>query len=54
MLKRIHVAKKCISIVLDLKHKVLIFGGEAYFMTYSYLKMMWRRIDFLQVVLEKG
>lgn len=29
-------------------------GGEAYFMTPDYLKMMWRRIDFLRTVLEKG
>ncbi|XP_010513964.1 PREDICTED: uncharacterized protein At4g15970-like [Camelina sativa] len=29
-------------------------GGEAYFMTRSYLKMMWRRIDFLRTVLEMG
>lgn len=29
-------------------------GGEAYFMTRSYLKMMWRRIDFLRSVLEMG
>ncbi|KFK33422.1 hypothetical protein AALP_AA5G011000 [Arabis alpina] len=30
------------------------FSGEAYFMTRSYLKMMWRRIDFLRSVLELG
>ncbi|ESQ33101.1 hypothetical protein EUTSA_v10004358mg [Eutrema salsugineum] len=30
------------------------FSGEAYFMTRSYLKMMWRRIDFLRSVLEMG
>ncbi|CAD5317906.1 unnamed protein product [Arabidopsis thaliana] len=29
-------------------------GGEAYFMTPSYLTMMWRRISFLRSVLEKG
>ncbi|EOA25802.1 hypothetical protein CARUB_v10019169mg [Capsella rubella] len=29
-------------------------GGEAYFMTPSYLKMMWRRIEFLRTVLEMG
>ncbi|KAJ0240464.1 Nucleotide-diphospho-sugar transferase family protein [Hirschfeldia incana] len=29
-------------------------GKEAYFMTRSYLKMMWRRIDFLRSVLELG
>ncbi|XP_010263033.1 PREDICTED: uncharacterized protein At4g15970-like isoform X2 [Nelumbo nucifera] len=30
------------------------FSGEAYFMTPDYLKMMWRRINFLQSVLEMG
>ncbi|KAH1033938.1 hypothetical protein GLYMA_20G006100v4 [Glycine max] len=30
------------------------FHKEAYFMTPSYLKMMWRRIDFLRSVLEMG
>ncbi|VVB03860.1 unnamed protein product [Arabis nemorensis] len=30
------------------------FSGEASFMTRSYLKMMWRRIDFLRSVLELG
>lgn len=30
------------------------FSGEAYFMTSGYLKMMWRRIDFLRSVLEMG
>ncbi|KAA8521037.1 hypothetical protein F0562_011675 [Nyssa sinensis] len=30
------------------------FSGEAYFMTGDYLKMMWRRIDFLHSVLELG
>ncbi|RVW47787.1 Uncharacterized protein CK203_091749 [Vitis vinifera] len=30
------------------------FSGEAYFMTSDYLKMMWRRIDFLRSVLEMG
>ncbi|PIN15318.1 hypothetical protein CDL12_12039 [Handroanthus impetiginosus] len=30
------------------------FSGEAHFMTPDYLKMMWRRIDFLQSVLEIG
>ncbi|KAF8389616.1 hypothetical protein HHK36_024135 [Tetracentron sinense] len=30
------------------------FSGEAYFMTTDYLKMMWRRIDFLRSVLEMG
>ncbi|KAJ8426962.1 hypothetical protein Cgig2_027686 [Carnegiea gigantea] len=30
------------------------FSKEAYFMTPDYLKMMWRRIDFLRTVLEMG
>ncbi|KAL0330083.1 UNVERIFIED_CONTAM: hypothetical protein Sradi_4995000 [Sesamum radiatum] len=30
------------------------FSDEAHFMTPSYLKMMWRRIDFLRTVLETG
>nr|XP_043626378.1 uncharacterized protein At4g15970-like isoform X2 [Erigeron canadensis] len=30
------------------------FSREAYFMTPDYLKMMWRRIDFLRAVLEMG
>ncbi|XXG60176.1 hypothetical protein AAC387_Pa04g2143 [Persea americana] len=30
------------------------FTGEKFFMTPDYLKMMWRRIDFLRIVLEKG
>ncbi|GAB2209902.1 hypothetical protein Droror1_Dr00027129, partial [Drosera rotundifolia] len=30
------------------------FSGEAYFMSPDYLKMMWRRIDFLRSLLEIG
>lgn len=30
------------------------FSGEAHFMSKDYLKMMWRRIDFLTNVLERG
>ncbi|KAK2635647.1 hypothetical protein Ddye_030439 [Dipteronia dyeriana] len=30
------------------------FHSEAYFMTSAYLKMMWRRIDFLRAILEMG
>ncbi|KAL3650991.1 hypothetical protein CASFOL_007394 [Castilleja foliolosa] len=30
------------------------FSGEAHFMTPDYLKMMWRRIDFLRIVLQMG
>ncbi|PIA64067.1 hypothetical protein AQUCO_00201394v1 [Aquilegia coerulea] len=32
----------------------LDFSKEAYFMTPDYLKMMWRRIDFLRSILEMG
>ncbi|XP_043715256.1 uncharacterized protein At4g15970-like isoform X2 [Telopea speciosissima] len=37
-----------------LKTEGVNFSGEAYFMTPDYLKMMWRRIDFLRSVLEMG
>lgn len=30
------------------------FSREAYFMRTNYVKMMWRRIDFLRSVLEMG
>ncbi|XP_019172901.1 PREDICTED: uncharacterized protein At4g15970-like isoform X3 [Ipomoea nil] len=30
------------------------FSGEAHFMSQDYLKMMWRRIDFLRLVLQMG
>ncbi|XP_076889648.1 uncharacterized protein At4g15970-like isoform X1 [Bidens hawaiensis] len=30
------------------------FSEDAYFMTPDYLKMMWRRIDFLRIVLDLG
>ncbi|XP_070038532.1 uncharacterized protein At4g15970-like [Nicotiana tomentosiformis] len=30
------------------------FSGEAYFLSDDYLKMIWRRIDFLRTVLETG
>ncbi|KAJ7560632.1 hypothetical protein O6H91_04G137800 [Diphasiastrum complanatum] len=30
------------------------FSGEKFFMTNDYLKMMWRRVDLLRVVLELG
>lgn len=30
------------------------FSEEAYFMTGDYLKMMWRRIDFLRTILDLG
>jgi hypothetical protein len=40
----------CFSLVSD----GVDFHREAYFMTPDYLKMMWRRIDFLRSVLEMG
>lgn len=42
--------KHCFSLVTD----GVDFSREAYFMTRSYLKMMWRRIDLLRSVLEMG
>lgn len=38
----------------DLTTKGTNFSGRAYFMTPVYLKMMWRRINFLRSVLELG
>ncbi|KAL2517393.1 Nucleotide-diphospho-sugar transferase family protein [Abeliophyllum distichum] len=35
-----------------LKTQGIDFSGEAHFMTPDYLKMMWRRIDFLRIVLD--
>lgn len=40
----------CFSLVTDGDN----FSQEAYFMTNQYLRMMWRRIDFLRSVLEMG
>lgn len=40
----------CVSLVSE----GVDFHREAYFMTPDYLKMMWRRIDFLRSVLEMG
>lgn len=42
--------KHCFSLVTE----GVDFHQEAYFMTDAYLKMMWRRIDFLRSVLEIG
>ncbi|XP_010527842.1 PREDICTED: uncharacterized protein At4g15970 [Tarenaya hassleriana] len=42
--------RHCFSLVTE----GVDFSQEAYFMTRSYLKMMWRRIDFLRSVLEMG
>ncbi|KAG7646317.1 putative nucleotide-diphospho-sugar transferase [Arabidopsis thaliana] len=42
--------KHCFSLVTE----GVDFSREAYFMTRSYLKMMWRRIDLLRSVLEMG
>lgn len=44
------VHKHCFSLVTG----DVDFQEEAYFMTPNYLKMMWRRIDFLRSVLELG
>ncbi|GLJ48103.1 hypothetical protein SUGI_1015630 [Cryptomeria japonica] len=48
---------RCISIhphCFILKTEGIDFSGEKLFMTDDYLKMMWRRIDFLRTVLEMG
>lgn len=37
-----------------LANEAVDFHEEAFFMTPRYLKMMWRRIDFLRSVLELG
>lgn len=37
-----------------LKTEDVDFSGEKFFMTEDYLKMMWRRIYFLKIVLELG
>ncbi|CAH2037691.1 unnamed protein product [Thlaspi arvense] len=42
--------KHCFSLVTE----GVDFSREAYFMTRSYLNMMWRRIDLLRSVLEMG
>ncbi|KAJ0096260.1 hypothetical protein Patl1_15698 [Pistacia atlantica] len=44
------VHRHCFALVTD----GVDFHQEAYFMTPDYLKMMWRRIDFLCTVLEMG
>ncbi|KAE8705431.1 hypothetical protein F3Y22_tig00110429pilonHSYRG01220 [Hibiscus syriacus] len=44
------IHKHCFSLVTE----DVDFQQEAYFMTPNYLKMMWRRIDFLRSVLELG
>ncbi|KAL7607626.1 hypothetical protein Lser_V15G15269 [Lactuca serriola] len=46
--KRVHT--HCFS----LSSEGVDFSQEAYFMTPDYLKMMWRRVDFLRSVLEMG
>lgn len=48
---------RCLSIhvhCFGLITKGVDFSGEKKFMTKDYLKMMWRRIDFLRFVLERG
>lgn len=42
------------SYCFPLVTKGVDFSAEAYFMTADYLRMMWRRIDFLRSVLEMG
>ncbi|OMO72629.1 Nucleotide-diphospho-sugar transferase [Corchorus olitorius] len=44
------IHKHCFALVTE----GVDFQEEAYFMTPNYLKMMWRRIDFLRSVLELG
>ncbi|KAJ7571359.1 hypothetical protein O6H91_01G160800 [Diphasiastrum complanatum] len=47
----------CISIhkhCFTLKTEGVDFSGEKFFMTDDYLKMMWRRVDLLRVVLQFG
>ncbi|XP_022776523.1 uncharacterized protein At4g15970-like isoform X1 [Durio zibethinus] len=44
------IHKHCFALVTE----DVDFHQEAYFMTPHYLKMMWRRIDFLRSVLELG
>lgn len=44
------VHRHCFALVTD----GVDFSGQKNFMTDGYLKMMWRRIDFLREVLEKG
>ena len=46
--RQIH--RHCLALVTD----GVDFSGQKNFMTDGYLKMMWRRIDFLRQVLEKG
>ena len=42
------------SLCYMLKTEGVDFSGEKFFMTEDYLKMMWRRIDFLRIILEMG
>lgn len=42
------------SLCYMLKTEGVNFSGEKFFMTEDYLKMMWRRIDFLRIILEMG
>ncbi|KAJ4799710.1 Glycosyltransferase [Rhynchospora pubera] len=49
--------KRCLAIhthCFALTSEGVDFSGEKSFMSKGYLRMMWRRIDFLRVVLEKG
>lgn len=44
------VHRHCFALVTD----GVDFSGQKNFMTDGYLRMMWRRVDFLREVLEKG
>lgn len=49
--------RRCLSLhrhCYALSTEGIDFSKEAYFMTPDYLKMMWKRIDFLRSVLEMG
>jgi hypothetical protein len=48
---------RCVTIhphCLQLRTEGVDFSGEKLFMTSDYLRMMWRRIEFLRQVLEEG
>ncbi|RRT65701.1 hypothetical protein B296_00006471 [Ensete ventricosum] len=49
--------ERCLAVhdrCFDLKTEGVDFSGEKVFNTPEYLDMMWARLDFLRVVLEKG
>ena len=48
---------RCVTVhlhCLQLRTDGVDFSGEKLFMTSDYLRMMWRRIEFLRQVLEEG